>query len=252
MKLLAKMFVLALAAVPIASASATQFVTNGGFEMTSSTTSTLFFGTTTPATDWTSTGSFVLICFPGAGKTCDSEPSLVGGTQLAGPGNGHANGLTASPNGGNYMGFDSDPGFSGTFSQTISGLTVVDKYKLSFYMAGAQDIARDVPTTSSITATLGTETYTTPSIYTPAQGFSPWKLYSTTFTYEGGGNVLSFLATGGPSGEPPYALLDGVSLNGVSLTGDVPEPSTWAMIVAGFAGMGIFARLRRKSVTAIA
>jgi hypothetical protein len=223
-------------------ASATQFVTNGGFESSASTTSTAFFGAATPATDWASTGSFVLYC-TAAGTTCDSPP--IGGDGLAGPGNGHANGLTSSPQGGAYMGFDSDPEFHGDFTQTIAGLTVGATYTLRFYMAGAQELNGGSPTTTSITATLGSESFTTPVIDTPTQGFSPWNLYSTTFTYAGGGNVLDFVATGGPGGEPPYALLDGVSL--VTTTGGTPEPSTWVMIVAGFAGLGLVARSRRKS-----
>jgi hypothetical protein len=229
-------------------ASATQFVTNGGFESSASTTSTAFFGAATPATDWASTGSFVLYCTAAAGTTCDSPP--IGGDGLAGPGNGHANGLTSSPQGGAYMGFDSDPEFHGDFTQTIAGLTAGATYTLSFYMAGAQEVNASGPTTTSITATLGGETFTTPVITTPDQGFTPWQLFSTTFTYAGGGNVLDFVATGGPGGAPPYALLDGVSLT--STTGPTPEASTWVMIVAGFAGLGLAARARRKSKAVLA
>ncbi|MFY9970610.1 MAG: PEPxxWA-CTERM sorting domain-containing protein [Roseiarcus sp.] len=38
---------------------------------------------------------------------------------------------------------------------------------------------------------------------------------------------------------PPFALLDGVSIT-------VPEPSTWAMMLAGFTGLGHAAYRRRK------
>ena len=40
------------------------------------------------------------------------------------------------------------------------------------------------------------------------------------------------------SGAPPFALIDSVALNGV------PEPSTWAMMLLGFAGLGLAAYLR--------
>jgi PEP-CTERM motif len=51
-----------------------------------------------------------------------------------------------------------------------------------------------------------------------------------------GGNM-----NGGPDG-------DGyVSINFVG--GAVPEPSTWAMTLMGFAGLGWLARLRRRKVT---
>ena len=180
------------------------------------------------------------IARPRRARPANSQPSL-GGFQLAGPGNGNNNGLTSSPRGGAYVAFDSDPAFAGAFSQTIAGLTIGDGYTLSFYAGGAQEIFGGAPdTTRSITATLGNETFSTPVIDTPSQGFSPWQLFSTTFTYTGGGDVLSFLANGGPGGAPPYALLDGVSLT--STTGGTPEPSTWVMIVAGFAGLGLAAR----------
>jgi hypothetical protein len=224
---------------------AANLVQNGGFETSTNTVSTLLPNPDTSVTGWTNNGTFVLYCTAGAGTTCDSQPSL-GGFQLAGPGNGHNNGLTSSPQGGSYMAFDSDPEFAGAFSQTIAGLTVGDTYTLSFYAGGAQEIFGGAPpTTRTITAELGDETFTTPVIDTPGQGFSPWQLFSTTFTYTGGGNVLEFLANGGPGGAPPYALLDGVSLT--STTGGTPEPSTWVMIIAGFAGLGLVARSRRKS-----
>jgi hypothetical protein len=130
-------------------------------------------------------------------------------------------------------------------------LTVGDSYTLSFYMAGAQELNNIGPTTTSITATLGNETFTTPVIDTPSQGFSPWNLYTTTFTYTGGGAILDLVATGGPGGAPPYALLDGVSLTGSGAPA-TPEASTWVMIVAGFAGIGLAARARHKSKAVLA
>lgn len=229
--------------------SAANLVLNGGFETSTNTQSTLLSNPDTSVTDWTNNGTFVLYCTAGA-NSCDNTSVVTNGFALAGPANGNNNGLTSSPQGGSYMAFDSDPSFHGSFSQTIAGLTAGDSYTLSFYMGGAQEINRGASTTTSITATLGNETFTTPVITTPAQGFSPWQLYSTTFTYTGAGDVLSFLATGGPGGEPPYALLDGVSL--MSTTGATPEPSTWVMIVAGFAGLGLAARARRKSKAVLA
>jgi hypothetical protein len=106
------------------------------------------------------------------------------------------------------MAFDSDPSFHGDLTQTIAGLTVGASYTLSFYMADAQENGFGSPTTTSITATLGNETSTTPVIDTPSQGFSPWNLYSTTFTYTGGGNILDLVATGGPGASlPTYSLM---------------------------------------------
>jgi hypothetical protein len=91
-----------------------------------------------------------------------------------------------------------------------------------------------------VTATLGGESFTTPTITTPGEGFTPWTLYSTTFTYDGTGNILNFINNG--TGVPPYALIDGVSLTGAA-PGPVPG--------AGLAGLGalalagLYARTRR-------
>jgi hypothetical protein len=48
----------------------------------------------------------------------------------------------------------------------------------------------------------------------------------------------------GSSGGPPFSLLDGVSLS------SVPEPSTWAMMFIGFAGLG-YAGLRNRRRSAV-
>ena len=135
------------------------FVLNRDFETSTNSVSTLLSHPDTSVTGWTNNGTFVLYCTAGAGTTCNSQPSL-GGFQLAGPGNGHNNGLTSSPQGGAYVAFNFDPAFAGAFSQTIAGLTVGDSYTLSFYAGGAQEIFGGAPpTTRSITATLGNETF---------------------------------------------------------------------------------------------
>ncbi len=58
--------------------------------------------------------------------------------------------------------------------------------------------------------------------------------------------LLNFMALG--TGVPPVALLADVSLNAV------PEPETWAMMLAGFAGLGLigFRRARKTRVAASA
>jgi hypothetical protein len=77
--------------------------------------------------------------------------------------------------------------------------------------------------------------------------------YATTSEYNGGvAHLLAFV-------DPVFTLdsplcvgcqlvfSDGVT-NG-SLTGAVPEPSTWAMMILGFAGVGFMAYRRRNSAT---
>jgi hypothetical protein len=49
---------------------------------------------------------------------------------------------------------------------------------------------------------------------------------------------------------PGYFVGDNFSLQVAQLTADVPEPSTWAMMLLGFAGVGFMA-YRRKSKPAL-
>jgi PEP-CTERM motif len=49
------------------------------------------------------------------------------------------------------------------------------------------------------------------------------------------------------NGDPPFDYVAG--LDNVSVSG-VPEPSTWALILLGFAGLGLMAH-RRKSKASI-
>ena len=235
--IMAALALTAMAAAPVESASAAQFVTNGYFQQTPNANSFAFGFNPTPQTlanDWTGSGDWVMFCST-SGTRCDN-PAVYG--YLAGP-------LPASPGGTNFVGIDGTPGFDGDVYQTINGLTVGKTYTLSFYEATAQECCTyGNTTTDSVTASLGSESFTTPTITTSNDGTTPWMLYSTTFTYTGGGNVLSFMNAG--TGVPPYALIDGVSFTGV------PEPGTWAMIVAGFAGLGLLGRARRKAAAVAA
>jgi len=168
-----------------------------------------------------------------------------------------------SPAGSYFYGVDSTFQPS-ALNQEISGLTVGDQYTLTFDYAAAQQYLYSGNTTDQWVVTLGSETITaTPTIDLSSHGFSGWMTESVTFTYEGLGpnpNLLTFVDNGmggcdsnflncainnpGASGSPPFSLLDGVSLTAV------PEPSTWAMMLAGFAGLG-YAGLRRRRRAAI-
>jgi hypothetical protein len=213
---------------------AAELVTNGGFESSQYTNSLVLFGVNTPATNWTSTGNWVMFC-SGSGIRCDDSKT---GGYLTPP-------VPLSPQGGNFMGLDGTSGFDGSIYQTINGLVVGETLTLSFYMATAQECCATDPTTDTVTVTLGDQSYTTPKISTPGGGTTPWALYTNSFTYDGVGNILTFVNAG--EGTPPYALIDGVSLTSGGMPG-TPEASTWVMIVAGFAGMAFCARVRRRTI----
>jgi hypothetical protein len=168
-----------------------------------------------------------------------------------------------SPAGNYFYGVDSTFQPS-ALSQAISGLTVGDEYTLTFDYAAAQQYLYSGYTTDQWVVTLGSQTIAmTPTIDLTSNGFSGWLTESVTFTYEGDGpnpNLLTFVDNGmggcnssfldcainnpGASGSPPFSLLDGVSLTAV------PEPSTWAMMLLGFAGLG-YAGMRNRRRPAI-
>ncbi len=70
-------------------------------------------------------------------------------------------------------------------------------------------------------------------------------MYQTfNFTADNTSDVLSFLAVGTPNGEPPFSLLDGVSVQAA------PEPGTLLLMLGGLGlvGLGVVRSKRRSKV----
>jgi hypothetical protein len=210
-------------------------VTNGGFEVTTFGNGQL--GYNTNAIGWTSTGYSFLFA-PGTADTTGALGS-IGYAYLWGPGNGSANGLTISPDGGNFVAADGDYN-PGPISQTINGLTFGEPCTIGFWWAGAQAYPITGATTEQWKVSFGAQTQFTPVVNNVSEGFTGWTHETMNFTADGSSDLLSFLAVGTPSGEPPFALLDGVSV-------DVPEPSCTLLL----AGVGVVAaglqKLRRRA-----
>jgi len=149
--------------------------------------------------------------------------------------------ITASPAGGNYIA--SDSAFqTDAIQQTVSGLTVGQKYALSFYWGGAQQTNFSGATTDYWTATLGSQSFNTAVLSDASLGFTGWQQATFTYTATATSEVLSFLATGTPSGVPPFALLDGVTLN------SVPEPGSLALLGIGLIALAAVWGARRKAL----
>jgi hypothetical protein len=233
---------------------AKEFVANGDFEMNGGNGQ---IGFNTTETDWTVPAipnSYFFVFNPQSGTTSGTSADNSGANgefgnlKLWGPGTTPPsnNGLTLSPDGGAFIG--SDPAFqNGPISQTLTGLTVGKALTVTFDYAGAQQFNLNLATTEGWAVSLGGVTEDTALLMTPNHGFTGWQTASLTFTPTSSTEVLSFLSIGtAASALPPFALLDSVS----ATQGTVPEPSTWVMMVLGFAGLGYagFRSNRRKPV----
>lgn len=122
--------------------------------------------------------------------------------------------------------------------QTLTNLVVGDHYSLSFAWAAGQWINFSGATTETWNVTFGAQTQSTATYSLNSHSFSGWMTTTMNFTASATTQTLSFLASGGPSGEPPILLLDQVALY------DTPEPGTLAVMLAGIAGI---AAARRRS-----
>ena len=180
-------------------------------------------------------------------------------------GNTPNTGPITATSGANFVMLDADVNFRGGISQTIAagGLITGRWYTLSFWWTATelQNALLDSPCTSpsplianptclhvAVQSSIAGNTFTTTEIVqTISHTFDPWRQVTQTFRYTGANNtqqILSFLALGGPSGKPPVALLDGVSLL------DTPEPATLALLSVGLAGIMVARRPARRRMVA--
>lgn len=229
----------AIAALSVGHAhAATNLVTNGNFEQTTNGTNKQLSSSVTNEADrstltgWTSSNgndggyNFVL-----SSKLVTTDKSAI---WLKSENNQWA----TSANGGNVFVSDSQY-WPGTLSQTITGLTAGKQYTLSFDYALAQQVGFDGANSNNYWAVgFGNATQNSKALSIASGGFSGWNTSTMTFTASGASQVLSFLAQGSP-GAPPFLLLDSVSM-----TAAVPEPSTWAMLLAGAGLLGFSVRRR--------
>jgi hypothetical protein len=221
----------------------TNYVVNGGFETTSHGTGQLTFNTI--ATGWTNLGDgaghdgYNFLFAPGTADTVGAL-GADGNLKLWGPGTGSANGLPASsPDGGNYVAADGAYEI-GAIQQQISGLTIGVEYSLGYWWAGAQQSGFSGQTTEQWDVSIGDLTQDTVPVTDPSHGFTGWQRQTFTFIADSVNPLLSFLAVGTPTGEPPFSLLDGVSLQ------QTPEPGSFALIGLGLVAVPIVPRLRRR------
>jgi PEP-CTERM motif len=181
---------------------------------------------------------------------------------------------------GNYVEADGNPQYEDGFNYTVSGLTVGETYTLSFYQGASQQTGFSGATTNQWVVALTTvasgglqicnncgpidpiygqtSTYfstdtnasiaTSQLMHVPSEGVVGWEYVSVNLTADATTELLSFLAWGNNGSTvnlPPMAFLSGVD----SAPGLVPEPSTWAMMILGFVGLGYVGRRQMKKRT---
>lgn len=230
-----------------------QFITNGDFELTTNGIGQLNYNTN--AVGWTNANeaggapgyNFI---FSGATATSTGANGDSGNVTLWGPGSGVNNGFVASPTGGNFIGADGAYQVA-RISQQISGLIVGQSYSLTFNWAGAQQKNFDGATTESWKFGLTDEGLSsqTAILNDASHGFTGWQTQTYNFVASKASDTLYFLAAGTPSGQPPFSLLDSVSLTGAFVSA-APEASTWEMLILGFGIVGFSLRKRRRSAVA--
>ncbi len=203
---------------------------------------TVATGWSSPDTDYTASTGYNFVFAP-ATASSTGVVGYNGGIACRGPGNGFNNGLTASPDGGQFVGADGDTRYNGVIEQTVHGLTTGHSYELTFYWALAQQAGAGGTPTAQWQVSFGGQTQSTTMVQLPSPGgFVPWMTATMTFTADNSSDVLSFLATeGGPYGGPPFLLLDGVKLNAV------PEPATLSLVAVGLFGVGAARRLKARN-----
>lgn len=229
-----------LAAVSVGTgARAVPVIVNGGFETTTMSVASQM--TTTNVTGWSTTG-YNFLFFPGTATTSGALSQQYGALILSGTlPSGASNGFPAtSPDGGNFVGADGDYQV-GAITQTVTGLTPGIQYAVSFLWGAAQQKGYTPATTEQWKVSLGNEMHATPVINNPSRGFSGWFAQSLTYTATSTSQVLSFLAAGTPSGAPPFALLDGVSITAVA------EPASWMTLVVAMLSIIGLVNVRRRS-----
>ncbi len=227
-------------------AKATNLVTNGSFEQLTGGIGQIGYNGSSLLAGWTNghDGSgnlgYNFVYSSGSADTTGANGDS-GNVKLWGPNDGSNNGLPASsPDGGNYIAADGAYQVA-PISQTINGLTAGKQYAVSFWYAGAQQYGFNGVTTEQWLVSLGGQQLSTATLTDPNNGFTGWQYTTLTFTATATTETLSFLAAGTPNGEPPFSLLDGVSMSQVA----APEPASMGILMTGLIAIGAVARRRR-------
>lgn len=122
-----------------------------------------------------------------------------------------------------------------------------DQWDFGFQTAGGDISFLNIIRTGSLQLGPG------PTAFGPAIGAgdtalaftSAWNHYSLSFTAGNAGSFTAYVGTTSADNQGP--LVDNLLLTRIPGIAGVPEPTTWLMMITGFAGMG--AMLRRRRMT---
>jgi hypothetical protein len=231
-------FAAGLAASPVS--AATNLVTNGDFTVLSNGPGQISEGfSTTIAQGWNAAGYNVVLAVANQAVDTVYGTANVALWDKANGGNNNWNGLAPK---GNILALDGDFGSQTKVSQTITNLTAGKTYILKFDYAFGQQYGYNGATIQHLTAEMGSTVWISNDSHVADHGFSGWSQESLEFTASSASEVLSFLAYGNVP-VPPFALVGDVSIT------SVPELSTWALMLVGFAGLAYARRVlaRRES-----
>jgi hypothetical protein len=156
-----------------------------------------------------------------------------------------------SPDKGNYFLADGGTPYSASIQQSISGLTVGQAYKLTFWQAGGQEDCQfddgspcDPPGNVNLTqdwqVTFGSTVLTSQVMSTPIHTSFAWNQQIMYFTATATNQVLKFLAQGTPDTGPPIVMLDGLDLE------PAPEAGTSALLAIGLLGLAGARKWKRR------
>ena len=215
----------AVCAIGCAGPAAADLVANGGFEL----------GT------FSGGNSLAQQIQPGGSALSNWTVSGAPATWYASGWNNNPQQIALSPRSGNF-GINLADGTVNTvsLSETIN-LLPFQQYQLSFWVGNYS--ANNGPARLNVNITDGTSNTILLSETAAApitNESSTWVRFAFNFIADGTSNTINFSEVNGPS----YIGLDDVSVTAV------PEPATWAMMILGFAGVGLMA-YRRKSKPAL-
>jgi hypothetical protein len=120
---------------------------------------------------------------------------------------------------------------NGSFTETVTGLVSGQAYALTFDFAARPNYATDGLQVS----------YGLTSLFDQAPTSDTWTSVTVNFVADGS-SVFTFAGT-----LPVSAGDTNVGVDAVSIAA-IPEPSTWAMMLLGFVGLGFLAYRRRDRV----